>query len=54
MKNNVSRRHFLETASLAGAGSSLALPELDGCSGSAYEAEAIRKTQGHAADLAKA
>jgi perosamine synthetase len=39
MKNNISRRHFLETASLAGAGLSLALPQLSGKSGTAFGAE---------------
>lgn len=40
MKNEISRRHFLETASLAGAGLSLALPQLAGKSGSGFAAEA--------------
>jgi perosamine synthetase len=40
MKDPISRRHFLETASLAGAGLSLALPQLAGKSGSALGAEA--------------
>src|ERR1035438_3364022 len=40
MKDNISRRHFLETASLAGAGLSLALPQLAGSHGSAFAAEA--------------
>jgi dTDP-4-amino-4,6-dideoxygalactose transaminase len=39
MKDNISRRHFLETASLAGAGLSLALPQLGG-RGSAFAADA--------------
>ena len=40
MKDHVSRRQFLETASLAGAGLSLALPQLAGSGGSAFAAEA--------------
>jgi perosamine synthetase len=40
MNDHISRRHFLETASLAGAGLSLALPQLSGRSGSAFAAEA--------------
>jgi len=40
MKDNISRRHFLETASLAGAGLSLALPQLSGRGGAAFAAEA--------------
>lgn len=39
MKDHISRRHFLETASLAGAGFSLAMPQLSGRHGSAYAAE---------------
>jgi hypothetical protein len=54
MKNNISRRHFLETASLTGTGLSLALPGLGSHGGSAYGAGAIRKIQSQAADLAKA
>ena len=40
MKDQISRRHFLETASLAGAGLSLALPQLTGKGGRALGAEA--------------
>jgi dTDP-4-amino-4,6-dideoxygalactose transaminase len=40
MKDPISRRHFLETASLAGAGLTLALPQLSD-RGSAYGAEAV-------------
>ncbi len=39
MKEQISRRHFLETASLAGAGLSLAVPGLSGRRGSAFGAE---------------
>jgi len=39
MKDNLTRRQFLERASLAGAGLSLALPQLAGRSGAAYAAE---------------
>ena len=40
MKDNITRRHFLERASLAGAGLSLALPQVGGRSGTALAAEA--------------
>ena len=40
MKDNISRRSFLETASLASAGVALALPQLAGNSGTAFGAEA--------------
>jgi perosamine synthetase len=40
MKDHISRRQFLETASLAGAGLSLALPQLAGSGGSVFAAEA--------------
>src|ERR1035438_1946527 len=40
MKDNITRRHFLERTSLAGAGLSLALPQLTGHSGTASAAEA--------------
>ena len=39
MKEHISRRHFLETASLAGAGLSLALPQLAGNGSRAFAAE---------------
>jgi len=39
MKDQISRRRFLETASLAGAGLSLALPQLAGKGGTAFAAE---------------
>ena len=39
MKDSISRRHFLETASLAGAGLSLALPATGRRGGSAFAAE---------------
>ena len=39
MKDKISRRYFLETASLAGAGLSLAVPALSGSRGSALGAE---------------
>jgi len=41
MKQSITRRHFLERASLAGAGLSLALPRLGGRSGTASAAEAV-------------
>jgi len=40
MKDNITRRHFLERASLAGASLSLALPQVGGRSGTAFAAEA--------------
>ena len=40
MKDNITRRHFLERTSLAGAGLSLVLPQLTGRSGTASAAEA--------------
>ncbi len=39
MKNQISRRNFLEKTSLAGAGLTLALPQLSGNSGSVFAAE---------------